>query len=49
MEKMNLHYTTMTQYSHSFKNIQVIFENDDLKNTLGEILSMNNKTQLRIA
>src|SRR4029078_9467920 len=44
MHKMNLHYTTMTQYDHKFKNVAVIFENDDLKNTLGEILEQNNKT-----
>ena len=49
MKKLELHYTTMTQYDHSFKNIEVIFKNDDLKNTLGEILSASGKTQLRIA
>ena len=49
MNKLNLHYTTMTQYDHSFKNVHVVFENDDLKNTLGEILSNQGKTQLRIA
>lgn len=49
MKKLDLHYTTMTQYDHSFNNVHVIFENDDLKNTLGEILQQNNKTQIRIA
>ena len=49
MKKLNLHYTTMTQYDHKFKNIKVVFENDDLKNTLGEILEQNHKTQIRIA
>ncbi len=49
MKKLDLHYTTMTQYDHKFKNVQVVFENDDLKNTLGEILEQNNKTQIRIA
>ena len=39
MKKLSLHYTTMTQYDHSFKNVKVIFENDDLKNTFGEIIS----------
>jgi 2,3-bisphosphoglycerate-independent phosphoglycerate mutase len=48
-KKLDLHYTTMTQYDHKFKNVQVVFENDDLKNTLGEILQQNNKTQIRIA
>ena len=49
MHKMNLHYTTMTQYDHKFKNVNVVFENDDLKNTVGEILAQNNKPQIRIA
>ncbi len=49
MKKLNLHYTTMTQYNHKFKNVHVVFENDDLKNTLGEILEQNKKTQIRIA
>ena len=49
MKKLDLDYTTMTQYDHSFKNVHVVFENDDLKNTLGEILQQNNKTQIRIA
>ena len=49
MHPLKLDYTTMTEYDHSFKNIHVIFETDDLKNTLGEILERNNKTQLRIA
>ncbi|HPH85188.1 MAG TPA: 2,3-bisphosphoglycerate-independent phosphoglycerate mutase [Ferruginibacter sp.] len=49
MKKLDLHYTTMTQYDHRFKNVQVIFENDDLKNTLGEIVAQHGRSQLRIA
>ena len=49
MKKLDLQYTTMTQYDHSFKNVNVVFENDDLKNTLGEILQQNKRTQIRIA
>ena len=49
MKKLDLHYTTMTQYDHSFKNVNVVFENDDLINTLGEVLQQNQKTQIRIA
>jgi 2,3-bisphosphoglycerate-independent phosphoglycerate mutase len=49
MKKLNLHYCTMTEYDKSFSNVQVAFETDDLKNTLGEILSLNGKSQLRIA
>ncbi|MGL6022673.1 MAG: 2,3-bisphosphoglycerate-independent phosphoglycerate mutase, partial [Chitinophagaceae bacterium] len=38
MKPLKLYYTTMTQYDKKFKDINVIFKNDDLKNTLGEIL-----------
>ena len=49
MHPLKLHYTTMTEYDQRFKEVHVIFETDNLKNTLGEILERNNKTQLRIA
>lgn len=49
MQKLNLHYTTMTLYNHAFKNVQVIFENDNLVNTLGQVLEANGKKQIRIA
>ena len=49
MQPLELHYTTMTEYDQRFKNVQVIFETDNLRNTLGEVLERNNKTQLRIA
>jgi 2,3-bisphosphoglycerate-independent phosphoglycerate mutase len=49
MYKLKLDYTTMTQYDHSFHGIRVIFENDDLKNTLGDIIQQNNLKQIRIA
>lgn len=49
MKKLNLYYVTMTQYDHTFENVKVVFEKDNLKMTLGEVLSKNNKTQLRIA
>lgn len=49
MKKKALHYTTMTQYDQTFQDVSVIFENDDLKNTLGEIVAQHGKTQLRIA
>lgn len=49
MHPLNLHYTTMTLYDHKFKNVYVIFENDNLTNTLGEVLEANGKTQIRIA
>ncbi|MFN8252037.1 MAG: 2,3-bisphosphoglycerate-independent phosphoglycerate mutase [Ferruginibacter sp.] len=49
MQPLQLHYTTMTQYDATYKNVNVIFENDDLQNTLGEILEQHGRTQIRIA
>ncbi|OQP66809.1 phosphoglycerate mutase (2,3-diphosphoglycerate-independent) [Niastella vici] len=49
MKKLSLHYTTMTEYDKTFKNVSVIFENDNLNNTLGEILANNGRKQIRIA
>lgn len=49
MMPLNLDYTTMTLYDHTFKGVRVIFEKDDLKNTLGEVLAANHKPQIRIA
>lgn len=49
MKKLSLHYTTMTEYDHTFKNIHIIFENDNLNNTLGEILQQQGLKQIRIA
>lgn len=49
MKKLDLHYVTMTRYDESFQNIKVIFEKDNLTNTLGEVISKNNLTQVRIA
>ncbi|HUS00829.1 MAG TPA: 2,3-bisphosphoglycerate-independent phosphoglycerate mutase [Chitinophagaceae bacterium] len=49
MAPLQLYYTTMSRYDHTFKNINVIFETDDLKNTLGDILAQHHKKQIRIA
>jgi 2,3-bisphosphoglycerate-independent phosphoglycerate mutase len=49
MKKLSLHYTTMTQYDQRFKGVNIIFENDDLQNTLGEIIAFNGLKQIRIA
>jgi 2,3-bisphosphoglycerate-independent phosphoglycerate mutase len=49
MHQLSLYYTTMTEYDSSFKNVHIVFENDNLNNTLGEILEQNKCTQIRIA
>lgn len=49
MKTLDLDYYTMTNYNKKFKGINVIFDKEDLKNTLGEIISNNGLSQLRIA
>jgi 2,3-bisphosphoglycerate-independent phosphoglycerate mutase len=49
MHKLPLHYTTMTEYDASFENVHVVFETDNLNNTLGEVLEANKRSQVRIA
>jgi 2,3-bisphosphoglycerate-independent phosphoglycerate mutase len=49
MKKIALHYTTLTKYDETFQNVEVMFENDNLVNTLGDVLAQNNKKQIRIA
>jgi len=49
MFHLSLDYTTMTEYDQTFKNVNIIFDNDNLNNTIGEILSKNGLKQIRIA
>lgn len=49
MYKLNLHYVTLTNYDDSFTGVNVIFDKDNLANTLGEIVSKAGKKQIRIA
>ncbi len=49
MKKLNLYYVTMTNYDETFKGINVIFNKDNITETLGEVLELHNKTQIRIA
>ncbi len=49
MYKLKLNYTTMTTYDHHFKDVNVVFQNDDLKNTLGEVIQDHQLRQIRIA
>lgn len=49
MNALDLHYLTMTSYDDTFRNVGVIFEKDNINNTLGEVLARHGKTQTRIA
>jgi len=49
MHKLSLFYTTMTEYDQSFKNVHVIFETDNLVNTIGDVIANLGLKQIRIA
>ncbi len=49
MHKLSLYYVTLTNYDESYKNIKVVYEKDNLQQTLGEILARAGKKQIRIA
>ena len=49
MSTLNLHYTTMTNYDKKFENVNIIYNKQNIRNTLGEVLERSKKTQIRIA
>jgi 2,3-bisphosphoglycerate-independent phosphoglycerate mutase len=49
MKTLPLYYVTMTNYDDTYKSVHVIYDKDNLNNTLGEVLSAAGKTQIRIA
>ncbi len=49
MAPLDLHYVTLTNYDKTFKKVNVVFEKDNLQNTLGETLARAGKSQIRIA
>ncbi|MBU2927502.1 2,3-bisphosphoglycerate-independent phosphoglycerate mutase [Winogradskyella psychrotolerans] len=49
MHKLNLYYVTITNYDNTFKGINVVFNKDNLTETLGEVLEKHHKKQIRIA
>ena len=49
MKKISLNYTTMTEFDKTFQRVGVIFRNDNLTKTLGEVLADHGLKQIRIA
>ena len=49
MTTLDLHYSTMTNYDKTFRNVNIIYEKENINNTLGEVLAQNNLSQIRIA
>jgi 2,3-bisphosphoglycerate-independent phosphoglycerate mutase len=49
MHKLNLYYVTLTNYDESYQNVKVVYNKDNITETLGEVLEKANKKQIRIA
>jgi 2,3-bisphosphoglycerate-independent phosphoglycerate mutase len=49
MHKLNLYYVTLTNYNETYINVKVVYNKDNITETLGEVLEKAHKTQIRIA
>jgi 2,3-bisphosphoglycerate-independent phosphoglycerate mutase len=49
MHPMKLYYVTMTNYDDTFKGVHVVYDKENIRETLGEVLSGAGKNQIRIA
>jgi 2,3-bisphosphoglycerate-independent phosphoglycerate mutase len=49
MKALNIHYVTLTNYDNTYKDVSVVFPDIELNNSLGEVLAIHNKKQVRIA
>ncbi len=49
MHKLNLYYVTLTNYDETYQNVKVVYNKDNITETLGEVLEKANKKQIRIA
>lgn len=49
MQKLDLYFVTLTNYDESYKDVHVVYNKDNVNNTLGEVLERAGKTQLRMA
>lgn len=49
MHKLPLYYVTLTNYDKTFHNVKVVYDENIITHTMGQILEENNKTQIRIA
>ena len=49
MHKLPLYYVTLTNYDETYENVKVVYNKDNITETLGEVLEKANKKQIRIA
>ncbi len=49
MHKLKLYFVTLTNYDDSYTGVHVVYDKDNLQDTLGEVLEKAGKKQIRIA
>lgn len=49
MSTLPLYFVTLTNYNDAFKGLHIVYDKDDLSDTLGEVLEKHHKKQIRIA
>ncbi len=49
MHPLHLYYVTLTNYDHTYKNVHVVYDKENITETLGEVLGKAGKKQIRIA
>jgi 2,3-bisphosphoglycerate-independent phosphoglycerate mutase len=49
MHKIPLYYVTLTNYDETYQNVKVVYNKDNITETLGEVLEKAGKKQIRIA
>jgi 2,3-bisphosphoglycerate-independent phosphoglycerate mutase len=49
MQKLQLYYVTMTNYDDTYQGIHVVYDKENIQDTLGEVLAEAGKKQIRIA
>ena len=49
MKRLNVDYTTFTEYDKTYEKVNILFGNDDLINTLGEVIAQRSLRQIRAA
>ena len=49
MKTIPLYYCTLTPYDDKFKGLHILYDKDNVRNTLGEVVANTGKKQLRIA
>lgn len=49
MKKLSLYYVTMTNYDESYQGVHVIYNKENITETLGEVVAKAGKKQIRIA